>query len=138
METMPERPVFGELSLYQAMAAALNSDSEWLGKAKDISTTMDFIYGEPHNRRFFMRFESGNIEEVRERNLDGPEDDAAFSITASPEDWKALLRGEVKPTVAMATGRMQVNGSQIYLLKHIKAFQYVLNVMTKLDPIYDA
>ena len=130
------RPVFGTVSLYEAMAGRLNVDPEWAELGSEITYTMIFWYEPPVEKAFYVAFEKGRVTEVAE--LEGHEARTAdFVISGTPDAWKAVLRSETKPTVAMATGKLKVKGRQLTLLKHMGAFSHILNVMTELDPEYD-
>ena len=133
---MSERPVFGTLSLYQAMADALNSDPAWAEKGASITASMIYNYLPPIGKLFYLNFDGGKITEVAElASVDEKQSD--YVITGSPDAWRAMFKKELKPTTAMATGKLKVKGKQTYLLKNMAAFSYILEVMTGLDPIYD-
>lgn len=131
-----ERPVFGTLGFYEAMANALNNDPEWPEKGKALKAKMVYAYGAPINKNFYMIFDEGKVSDVTE--VESPEDSPAeFVVSGSADSWKAVLRKEVKPATAMATGKLKVKGKQTYLLKNMNAFTYILDVMTQLDPVYE-
>ena len=131
-----ERPVFGTVSLYQAMADALNSDPVWAEKGANIEASMVYNFLPPIGKLFYLDFDHGKITEVAE--LASEDERAAdYVITGTPEAWRALFKKEIKPTTAMATGKLKVKGKQTYLLKNMAAFSYILEVMTGLDPVYD-
>lgn len=131
-----ERPRFGTLGFYEAMAAALNVDPEWAEKGKLISCSMIYNYGPPVDRVFFLNFDEGQVTEVAE--VGSPEERPAdFRISGTGDAWKSVLRSEVKPATAMAMGKLKVKGKQTFLLKNMSAFSHILDVMTRLDPIYD-
>ena len=130
------RPVFGTVSLYEAMAERLNGDPEWAEKGNEITYTMIYEYQPPVAKAFFVSFDHGKVMEVSE--LSSPDERGAdFVISGKPDMWKSVLRSETKPTVAIATGKLKVKGKQTTLLKHMAAFSHILKVMTELDPIYD-
>lgn len=133
---MTEQVQFGTVDFYRQMGDALNADPAWAEKGKAISCTMAYVYGPPVDRCFFLEFDGGRVAKV-EDVTDQSEPTADFVITASPENWRAVLRKQVKPATAMATGRLKVKGKQTYLLKNMAAFTYILDVMTQLDPTYD-
>lgn len=133
--TMTDRPVFGELSFYQAMAAALNADEKWAELGKPLTYSMVYAYGAPVDKVFFLNFDEGHIDEVAElKAVD--ERPADFVISGTPDNWKAILKGEVKPATAMAMGKLKVQGKQTVLLRNMKAFTHIMDVMTGLDPVY--
>lgn len=131
-----ERPRFGSISFYEAMADALNDDPVWQDKGKSITCSMLHVYGAPVDRTFFSNFEAGRVTEVAELPA-GENRQTDFVISGSPEHWKAVLRNEIKPATAMATGKLKVEGKQIYLLRNMGAFSRMLELMTELDPAYD-
>ena len=130
------RPRFGQISFYEAMANALNDDPVWKEKGRSITCSMLHVYGSPVDRTFFTNFESGRVTEVAELPT-GKSRRTDFVISGSPEHWKAVLRNEIKPATAMATGKLKVEGKQIYLLRNMAAFSRMLDLMTELDPTYD-
>jgi hypothetical protein len=127
---------FGTLGFYQKMAEALNVDPEWVEKGKPLSCAMVFVYGPPVDRNFYVSFDAGKVTDVAEL-ASVEERPAEFVITGTGEAWRAVLRREVKPATAMATGKLKVKGRQTYLLKNMAAFSHILDVMTRLDPIYE-
>lgn len=131
-----DRPVFGTLSLFEAMAAALNSDPAWVEKGANITASMVYSYLAPIGKLFYLNFDGGKITEVAELVSDD-EKPADYVITGTPDVWRAIFKKELKPTTAMATGKLKVKGKQTYLLRNMAAFSYILEVMTGLDPVYD-
>lgn len=128
--------MFGTLGFYQAMASALNNDSQWPEKGAALQAKMIYAYGAPINRNFYMEFDGGKVKDVSE--VDSTEQTSAqFVVSGSADSWKAVLRKEIKPATAMATGKLKVKGKQTYLLKNMGAFTYILDVMTQLDPVYE-
>jgi putative sterol carrier protein len=136
MTTEQRRPVFGEVSLYEAMADRLNADPSWAGIGSAITYSMTYHFEEPVDRAFHVVFDAGRVTEITEVESSSARP-ADFVISGKPEAWKAVLRSETKPTVAIATGKLKVQGRQLTLLKHMEAFSYILKVMTELDPQYD-
>jgi putative sterol carrier protein len=131
-----QRPVFGTFSLYQAMADALNNDATWVDKGANITASMIYNYLPPIGKLFYLNFDHGKITEVAELASED-EKPSDYVITGTPDAWRALFKKELKPTTAMATGKLKVKGKQTYLLKNMSAFSYILEVMTGLDPVYD-
>ncbi len=136
MNDHAEHPRFGTISFYEAMADALNNDPVWKDKGKSITCSMLHVYASPVDRTFFANFEAGRVTEVAELPP-GESHQTDFVIAGSPEHWKAVLRKEIKPATAMATGKLKVEGKQIYLLRNMAAFSRMLDLMTELDPVYD-
>jgi hypothetical protein len=130
------RPVFGTLSLYQAMAEALNDDPAWVDKGANITASMIYSFLPPIGRLFFLNFDHGKITEVAELASE-EERPSDYLISGSPEAWKAVFQKELKPATAIATGKLKVRGKQTYLLKNMGAFSYILEVMTNLDVVYE-
>ena len=133
---MSERPVFGTLSLYQAMADALNSDPVWTEKGANITASMVYNFLPPIGKLFYLNYDQGKITEVAELASE-EEKPADYVISGTPDVWRSIFKKELKPTTAMATGKLKVKGKQTYLLKNMAAFSYILEVMTGLDPVYD-
>ena len=131
-----ERPLFGTLSLYEAMADALNNDPVWVDKGANITASMVYSFLPPIGRLFFLNYDHGKITEVAELASE-EERPSDYLISGSPEVWKAVFQKELKPTTAIATGKLKVRGKQSYLLKNMAAFSYILEVMTNLDVAYE-
>lgn len=125
-------PQLGTLAFYEEMARVLNNDSIWEEKGKAITCTMLHAYGPPVDRKFFTNFDEGRVTEVAEVSGDD-ERSADFVISGSPENWNAVLQKQLKPTTAMTTGKLKVEGKQIYLLRNMGAFSYMLDLMTTLQ-----
>ena len=127
------RPLFGTREVYDALAEALNEDPKWLAKAQVLNYTMTHVYTEPLNKTFTFRFEGGKLLDVRE--VDGPAP-ADFVLTASPEVWERMLVSQtITPQIALVTRKIHVDGSMTTLLKHITVFNYLLAVLTGLEPV---
>jgi hypothetical protein len=126
-------PQLGTLPFYEEMARVLNSDPAWQEKGKSITCTMVHAYGPPLNRTFFTRFEEGQVTEVAELSAD-EQRAADFVISGPAENWNAVLQKQIKPTTAMTTGKLKVEGRQIYLLRNMAAFSHMLDLMTTLQP----
>lgn len=131
-----ERPVFGTLSLYEAMADALNRDPAWVDKGANITASMVYSFLLPIGRLFFLNFDHGKVTDVAELASE-EERPSDYLISGPPEAWKALFQKELKPATAIATGKLKVKGKQTYLLKNMAAFSYILDVMTNLDVVYE-
>ncbi len=132
-----DRPVFGTVSLYESLAASLNADPVWRELATPITYSMVYAYLPPVDKRFYLRFDAGEIVEVRE--LDRAEDPAVdFVISAKPDVWAALIKLEMNPTAAMATGKVKIQGKQTVLLRHMKRFSYLIDRLCHLDPAFPA
>jgi hypothetical protein len=127
------RPLFGTREVYDALAEALNEDPKWLAKAQVLNYTMTHVYTEPLNKTFTFRFEGGKLLDVRE--VDGPAP-ADFVLSGSPETWERMLVSQtITPQIALVTRKIHVDGSMTTLLKHISVFNYLLAVLTGLEPV---
>lgn len=124
---------FGTLEFYQAMADALNDDPVWLEKGGEkITYDMVYNYEAPIEGSFFCRFESGKVTEVRHASPADVEA-ADFVISGSSDVWKGCFDGSINSTVAMTRGQLRVRGKMATLLKHMKAFQHVITVMSEIE-----
>jgi putative sterol carrier protein len=122
---------FGTIEVYDALADKLREDEEWAEIGKSITNTMVHVYREPVGKSFLVRFEEGRITDVRE--LASPDgEDVDFVLTADPEVWRAIMEKRTKPTVAMTTGKVKVKGNMGALLKNMKPFSRVLDLMTEI------
>ena len=123
---------FGTIEVYEEMAKLLNSDPEWAEKGKAISYSMVYGYGPPVDKNFFVRFEEGQVTEVRE--VASAEEEAVdFVLTGPPEVWRGVLDKTLNPTAALTRGQLKVKGKMTTLLKHMSAFSYVIDAMTKVE-----
>ena len=126
-------PLFGTREIYDALAEKLNDDPKWLEKATVLNYTMTHVYSEPLNKTFTFRFEGGKLLDIEERDGPAPAD---FVLSATPEVWERILVAQtLSPNVALVTRKLHVDGSMTTLLKHISVFNYLLNVLTSLDPV---
>ena len=123
---------FGTIEVYEEMAKLLNSDPEWAEKGKAISYTMVYVYGPPVDKNFLVRFEGGQVTEVREV-ASAEEEPADFVLTGAPEVWRGVLDKTLNPTAALTRGQLKVKGKMTTLLKHMSAFSYVIDAMTKIE-----
>ncbi len=125
---------FGTVKVYEAMGELLNSDPEWAEKGKAITYTMIYDYTAPVSKAFYTRFEEGRVTDVRELPSADAET-ADFVITATPEVWRGVLDKSLNPTAALTTGKMKVKGKMTTLLKHMQAFSYIIDSMTRIELI---
>jgi hypothetical protein len=125
---------FGTVKVYEEMANLLNDDAEWAEKGKAITYTMIYDYGPPVSKAFFARFEAGRVTEVKELSSADAEP-ADFVISGPPEIWRGVLEKKISPTAAMTKGQLKVKGKLTTLLKHMTAFGYVIDTMTKIELI---
>lgn len=123
---------FGTIEVYEEMARLLNEDPEWAEKGKAITYTMIYAYGPPAGGTFFVRFEEGRVTEVRE--IDSPDSEPAdFVLTGPSEVWRGIFDKTLNPTTALTRGQLKVKGKMTTLLKHMGAFSYVIDAMTKIE-----
>jgi putative sterol carrier protein len=101
---------FGTIEVYEEMAKLLNSDPVWADKGKAISYSMIYVYGPP-------------VDEAP----------ADFVLMGSPEVWRGVLDQSLNPTAALTRGQLKVKGKMTTLLKHMNAFSYVIDAMTKIE-----
>jgi len=123
---------FGTIEVYEEMAKLLNADPEWADKGKAISYTMVYVYGPPVDKNFLVRFEAGQVTEVREV-ASADEEPADFVLTGAPEVWRGVLDKTLNPTAALTRGQLKVKGKMTTLLKHMSAFSYVIDAMTRIE-----
>jgi hypothetical protein len=123
---------FGTVTVYEEMANLLNHDPAWSEKGKAISYTMIYDYGPPVSKAFYVRFAEGRVSEVRE--LAAVDDEAAdFVISGAPDVWRGVLTKSINPTAALTRGQLKVKGKMTTLLKHMNAFSYIIDSMTKIE-----
>ncbi len=89
-----------------------------------------FDYTEPINKAFFLRFEDGQIAEVKETDSDGSEE-SDYALHGSPDTWRSVLDGSISPMKALTGGKLKVDGSMMGLMKQMKAFNHVLDSLQK-------
>lgn len=123
---------FGTVGFYEAMAEALNSDSEWAAKSGDLDNTMVYRYGPPIDRDFMLTFRDCKVIDPREATAEDVEK-ADFIISADADVWRKVFEGEMNPTVALARGKVKVDGDTKKLLKNMGAFKYVLEAMGRIE-----
>jgi putative sterol carrier protein len=123
---------FGTIEVYEEMANLLNSDDDWAEIGKEITYTMVFEYGEPVNKLFFLRFDEGKVTDVREI-ASADEVSADFVLSSAPDTWRDLLEKKMNPTMAMARGKVKVKGNLALLMKHMKAFNHILDSMSAVE-----
>lgn len=136
-DSTPLRPVFGTKSLYDALAAGLDADLGWSDKGRALTMTMAHVYTEPVNKAFFMEFEQGRIVKVDELD-DASERAAEYVLTAPPDIWhRVLVAQTLKPNIALVTRKIGVDGKMGWIVQNIAAFNYLLGVLTALDPVVE-
>lgn len=129
---MADKPVFGTIEYFEALAEEMNNDEEWLEMATPMTYTFVYHYEPPMDKMFVMQFEEGRIVSFSE--IDSLDDvDADFTFKGKPEVWAGIIKKELSPTVAMATGKLNVDGPQTVLLRHLKKFAYLNDKMANMD-----
>lgn len=123
---------FGTIEVYEEMAKLLNSDPEWTEKGKAISYSMIYAYGPPVDKYFFVLFDEGRVTDVREVPTPDAEP-ADFVLTGPPDVWRGILEKTLNPTAALTRGQLKVKGKMTTLLKHMSAFSYVIDAMTRIE-----
>jgi putative sterol carrier protein len=124
--------VFGTLAMYQELARLLQEDPGWAERGKPITCTMSFRYDEPVGKQFFLRFNRGTVEEVREIGLDA--DEASDYVFAGPPDvWRKVFANEIPPSLAVMGGKLRVTGRKSWLLENMVPFKQVLDTFKKVE-----
>jgi putative sterol carrier protein len=93
---------------------------------------MVFGYSEPVNKAFFVRFEAGQLTDVRELASSDTEE-ADFVLHGSPDGWRGVLEGTTTPMKAITSGQVKVKGNMMALMKEMKAFNHVMDSLTKIE-----
>ncbi|MFL6090177.1 MAG: SCP2 sterol-binding domain-containing protein [Aeromicrobium sp.] len=132
---MTETPVFGTPEFFAALKARLDADELWRGRAAGLTCNMVYLYGAPMNRGMSVRFDDGHLVEFDAIDPDSPPA-ADFVISANGQVWRSIIQQELKPTLAMATGKLKVKGKQTFLLKHMAAFGRLMELQTTMDVSY--
>lgn len=130
-----DKPVFGTVGFYEALADTMNNDAKWLEMATPITYSMVYKLEAPIDKRFFMRFEKGAITEIDEL-APGDERHVDFTFSGKPEVWAAVIKKEMTPTSAMATGKLKVDGPQTVLLRQMRKFAYLNEKMASMDAVF--
>jgi putative sterol carrier protein len=123
---------FGTVAVYEAMADLLNHDPAWAEKGKSIDYSMIFDYGPPVGKTFFLRFADGKVFDVRELESADAEK-ADFTLSAAPDVWRGIFDQTINPTNALVKGQIRVKGKMAALLRHMTAFSYIIEAMTKIE-----
>jgi putative sterol carrier protein len=123
---------FGTVGFYEAMADQLNSDPVWAEKGASLEYDLVFRYGAPLNRDFWMSLKGGKVLNVHQATPEEAET-APFVISAEPEVWRSIFAGEVNPTIAMARGKVKVQGSTSELMRNMAAFKHIIDTMAQIE-----
>ncbi|HEX3796972.1 MAG TPA: SCP2 sterol-binding domain-containing protein [Acidimicrobiales bacterium] len=134
-ETMTQ-PLFGTIGFFEALANLLNGDETWRKMATPITYSMVYIFVDSVDRVFFLNFDKGEISEVVELAGRGQRE-ADFTISATSATWKAVITKEMSPMSAMSSAQLQMDGNRATLLRHMKKFSYMIDMLTRLDPVYE-
>lgn len=122
---------FGTVAVYEAMADLLNNDPAWADKGRPINYSMVFDYGAPVGKAFFVRFADARVTDVKELP-DADSEPADFVLSAAPDVWRGIFDQTINPTNALVKGQIKVKGKIGALLRHMTAFSYIIDVMTKI------
>jgi alkyl sulfatase BDS1-like metallo-beta-lactamase superfamily hydrolase len=123
---------FGTVEVYEELAALLNTDPVWAEKGKKIDNSLVFDYTDPVNKAFFVRFQAGQLTDVREL-ASADAEPADFTLQGSPEAWRGLLEGTTTPMKAITGGQLKLKGNMMALMKEMKAFSHVMDSLAKIE-----
>ena len=123
---------FGTVKVFEAMADLLNDDPQWADKGKAINASMIYDYGPPVGKAFFVRFDSGRVGDVKEL-ASAADEPADFVISGPPDVWRGIFDKSVNPTAALTKGQLKVKGKMTTLLRHMNAFSYIIDSMTRIE-----
>lgn len=133
---MSDEITFGTPEFFSRIAQSLAADDVWRAKAANLSASMVYVYGEPMNRAMSVKFEKGVLTEYAAVDPAAPPA-ADFVISGRGDLWKSIATGKVKPTVAMAGGKLKVKGKQTLLLRNMGAFTRLMDIQTSLPVHFD-
>lgn len=123
---------FGTVAFYEAMAEMLNDDPEWAAKSGELHHTMVYRYGPPVDSDFMLTFRDRKV--VDPRVATGEDVEAAdFVISADSDVWRKVFAGDMNPTVALARGKVKVEGDTKLLIKNMGAFKYIIEAMGRIE-----
>ena len=122
---------FGTLEMYEELARLLHADPEWVEQGKAITCTMSFQYDEPIGKLFFLRFNQGTVEEVREVEPDTSEP-SDYVFAGPPEVWRKVFANEIPPSMAIMGGKLRMTGRKTWLLQNMAPFKHVLDTFKKI------
>lgn len=114
------------------MADQLNADPVWAEKGANLEYDLIFRYGAPLDRDFWMSLKDGKVFNVHQSTPEEAEH-APFIIGAEPDVWRSIFAGEVNPTIAMARGKVKVQGSTSELMRHMAAFKHIIDTMAGIE-----
>lgn len=81
----------------------------------------------------FMRFDDGNVVEVRHLKADEKTD---FTLEGPYDIWTQVSRGELDGPTAIMTRQMRFLGSMGTIMRYGKAFKRLLEIMAKVPVEY--
>ena len=128
---MTEPVQFATIGFYEAMADMLNVDPVWAEKSAGIQMSMVYAYEGAQPGSWYMEFDSGKVNNVRDASAEDLES-ADYVISGPSEVWRSVFQGEKSPAVAMARGLIKIKGDAKALVKNLGTFKYVLDAMGKI------
>ncbi len=129
-------PLFGTPDYFAQVKALLESDGMWAQRSEGVTCSMVYIYGDPMNRAMKVDFDKGTVTNFQAVDPSSPPS-ADLVISARGSVWHQIATQQLKPTLAMATGKLKLKGKQTFVLKNMGAFTRLMELQTQIEVRYD-
>jgi putative sterol carrier protein len=127
--------MYCSLEYYEKVRETANSDEEFLSLSRGFTATILFKVVDRIEELppVLMAFEDGKATEVR---LQQPDEKTDYSLEAPYDIWMRIGKGDLDGATSIMTRDMKFFGSMGEIMKHAKAFQRLLNLMTEVPVEY--
>jgi putative sterol carrier protein len=125
---------FGTLEYFQKLAEACNANEALKKSNMNINmiyNVTDMVLPNGNPSRFFLKFDKGQVVEVREAT---PTDEGDFVYTAKKEIFKRIFTGTLKAEDAMKTGWLKLD----YKLGKVFRYKGAMDTFSKIIPTVQA
>lgn len=135
---------FGSAAWAEALRQQLNASSEYRHAAarwgEDFNGDMLLVFeadtSHPRTQRLLLQLERGSCAGA-EFVEDSPAQQAGFVLRAPFALWQQILERKTLAATAILTGKMQVEGDRLKLLRHTAAHRALIHCTAAVDTAWD-
>ncbi|MBD3172861.1 hypothetical protein GF326_10350 [Candidatus Bathyarchaeota archaeon] len=122
------------LEYWKKVKEIANNDEEFRIKTKGFTASFTFrVTDKPELPEVYMRFEDGEVIEVREL-AEGEKTD--YTLEGPYEVWTKLNKGEMDAQTALMTRQLPFKGNMSAIIRYSKAFLRLFEVMQTIPVDY--
>jgi putative sterol carrier protein len=122
------------LDYWKKCKEVANSDEEFRIKTKGFTATFTYrVTDKPELPKIFMKFDDGEVMEVRELV---EEEKTDYTLEGPYEVWTKLNKGEMDAQSALMTRQLPFKGNMSAIIRYSKAFLRLFDLMKTIPVDY--